>query len=228
MAGSAIAAARRWLVWICTAAGLALYNWWIAVPLRPGLLRSPNELFSNLEIDGHAYARWMQHADLASGLLLLVAFLVVGRRSLDRALGEWYLLLIFALGGSAGGLLPEHCLDTLNRSCHLDELELRLSGAQYLHVVAGIVEFAAITGVLCLAARRTRGLHSTSAALYRWLWRAAFVAYPLLAVAYLLVLGGAVIEPLFFVGFSLIVINQMWERTTSSGPRNSRATMLVV
>jgi hypothetical protein len=164
----------------------------------------------------------MQRADLVSGLLLLVALLLVGIRSLDRGTDEWILLIVFAVGGSAGGLFPERCLDTLNRSCHVDELELRLGGAQYLHVIAGIIEFAAITGVLFLAARRTRGQHSTCAVTYKWLWRSAFIAYPLLAVAYLFVLGGAVIEPLFFVGFSLIVITEMWERTvnwTATEPR---------
>ena len=184
------------------------------MPLRPHLLASPNELFSNLEVAGQPYAGWMQHADFASGLLLFAAFVIVGWRSLNGAGLEWLLLLVFAFGGAAGGIFPEQCLDTVNRSCHLDEIELRLGGAQYLHIVAGVVEFATITAVLYLSYRRTRGESSSIAKLYRGLYIGAWVFYPLLAIAYLFVLGGSLVEAAFFTGFSLIIIGQIRERTT--------------
>jgi hypothetical protein len=218
MAAETLSATRRRTAWCLAVAGLVLYNWWIAVPLRPSLLISPNELFSNLEVTGQPYASWMQHADCASGLLLFAALIIVGWRSLDGGALEWLLLSVFALGGAAGGIFPEQCLDTINRSCHLDEIELRLAGAQYFHIVAGIVEFAAITAVLYLSYRRTRGEPSRIATLYRSLYVGAWVFYPLLGVAYLFVLGGSFVEAAFFTGFSLIVIAQLEERT-AHGPR---------
>ncbi len=214
MAPRKISERQRIGAWGFTVAGLVFYNWWLAVLIRPSLLKSPNELFSNLEVSGQAYATWMQHADLVAGLLLFAAFLVVGSQSLERSMGEWLLLIVFALSGAAGGYFPEHCLDTINRSCHVDELELQLSGAQYLHIVAGIFEFAAITGVLVLAYRRTRGETSKEARIYRSLYLGAWVGYPLLAVAYLFVLGGSFVEAAFFTGFTLVVITQISERTS--------------
>ena len=65
---------RAVAVWILGIAGLVAYNWWLLVPLKPGLMTSPDELFSNLEITGQPYAALMQHCDLASGLLLVAAF----------------------------------------------------------------------------------------------------------------------------------------------------------
>jgi hypothetical protein len=214
MAAEALSATRRRTAWCLAILGLVLYNWWVAVPLRPSLLVSPNELFSNLEVNGQPYASWMQHADFASGLLLFAAFIIVGWQSLDGGALEWLLLLAFAFAGAAGGILPEQCLDTINRSCHLDEIELRLGGAQYLHIVAGIIEFASITAVLYLSYRRTRGEPSRIATLYRWLYFGAWVFYPLLAVAYLFVLGGSFVEAAFFTGFALVIIAQLRERTT--------------
>ena len=205
---------RRRAAWGLTMAGLVFYNWWLAVLLRPSLLKSPNELFSNLEVSGQPFANWMQHADLVAGMLLCVAFVVVGVQSLQRGVGEWLLLVAFAVSGAAGGYFPEQCLDTINRSCHLDELELQLGGAQYLHIVAGILEFAAITGVLILSYRRTRGERSPEARIYRSLYLGAWVLFPLLAIAYLFVLGGSFVEGAFFTGFTLIVVTQIFERTS--------------
>lgn len=35
---------RPALAWAAGSAGLLTYNWWVLVPFRPGLMRSPNEL----------------------------------------------------------------------------------------------------------------------------------------------------------------------------------------
>ncbi len=223
MGAETLSATRRRTAWCLAVPGLVLYNWWIAVPLRPSLLVSPNELFSNLEVNGQPYANWMQHADFASGIFLFAAFIIVGWQSLDGGTLEWLLLLVFALAGAAGGIFSEQCLDTINRSCHLEEIELRLRGAQYVHIVAGIIEFAAITAVLYFSHRRTRGQPSSIATLYRWLYDGAWVFYPLLAVAYLFVLGGSFVEAAFFTGFSLIVIAQLRERT-AHGSRHLRVS----
>src|SRR5215467_1840979 len=64
---------RRATAWGTGVVGLLAYNWWALVLLRPDLLRSPDEFFSNLEVTGHPYATLMQGADTLAGLLLLTA-----------------------------------------------------------------------------------------------------------------------------------------------------------
>jgi uncharacterized membrane protein len=66
------------------------------------------------------------------------------------------------------------------------EWSFRLPLQQYLHIVAGILEFGGITVALLFAFRRTRNQKTRSADVYRHLARAAFVAYPILGLAYLL------------------------------------------
>jgi Protein of unknown function (DUF998) len=216
-------------------AGLATYNWWLLTPLVPGLIRSPNELFSNLEVTGQPYATAMQHADLVSGLLLATAFLLVGSRSIradregrtDRAgragaadsvgRGEWAAMLVFAVSGGLGGVFPEVCADEVSAACRRVEWRFQLPVSQYLHMAVGVVEFGAITLALLLAYRRTRDTRSRRARLYRELVIGALVAYPLLGVAYLADRLGGLTEPVFFVGFTMMVLIQLAERTSSAG-----------
>jgi hypothetical protein len=204
---------RRRLAWVLTTLGLVLYNWWLILLWRPSLLRSPNELFSNLEVANQPFASWLQAADVASGLLLLSAFLVLGWRSRSGGELEFALLLVFATLGAVGGLFPEQCLDSVSRSCHVDAVTFRLGYNQYFHMVTGILEFAAITTVLYLSYRRTRSETSHVARLYRWLVVGALIGYPLFAVAYLWVIGGSGIEIAFFIGISLVVVAQVRERS---------------
>jgi Protein of unknown function (DUF998) len=206
--------------WALAVAGLIAYNWWVLVPLRPGLMSSPNELFSNLEVTGQPYATAMQHADLLSGVLLLIAFAVIGYRASVGGRGEWLALLLFAVCGSLGGLFPEVCADGINARCRSQEWKFQLPASQYLHITAGIFEFAGITVALLLAYRRTRDERSQGqpgrvARTYQALAVAAVVGYPLLGLAYLINRMGGVMEAVFFVGFTVMVLTQVAERTTA-------------
>jgi len=69
-AASRLSAVRALGAWIFGIAGLLLYNWWILAPFKPGLIVSPNELFSDLEVTGQPFATSMQHADLYPGCCL--------------------------------------------------------------------------------------------------------------------------------------------------------------
>ncbi|MGO8957263.1 MAG: DUF998 domain-containing protein [Streptosporangiaceae bacterium] len=206
---------RRALAWTLGTAGLVAYSWWLLVPLKPGLMRSPDELFSNLEVTGQPYASAMQHADLASGLLLVGAFWVAGygSRAVRR---EWLAMLGFGVSGALGGLFPEICADGVNAACRQMEVQFQLPASQYIHMVAGIFEFFFITAALALAVRRTRGQYTRTAVVYRWLAKAAVVAYPLLGLAYLLDRLGGVMEAVFFVGFTVMVLAQLAERTRAT------------
>jgi hypothetical protein len=216
--------ARLTVTWIFAIAGMLAYNWWLLVPLKPGLMTSPSELFSNLEVTGQPYATVMQHLDLLSGLLLLVAFAAAGSRSIPGGRPEWLAMLVFAVGGSLGGLFPEVCADGINARCRSLEWRFQLPVSQYVHDCAGIVEFSAITVALLLAVWRTRGGQSRTARIYRALAVGALVAYPLLGLAYLVNRLGGVMEAVFFAGFTVMVLTQVVERTQAAGRnRGTRA-----
>jgi hypothetical protein len=206
-------AARSALAWLLGIAGLAAYNWWLLVPLKPGLMTSPDELFSNLEVTGQPYAGLMQHADLASGVLLFAAFALAGHGATRSGRREWLALLGFAVAGSLGGLFPEVCADGVNAVCHRQEWRFELPASQYLHMGAGIAEFAAITIALLYAWRRTRHSGGRIPALYRGLAAGALIAYPLLGAAYLVNRMGGVMEAVFFAGFTVMVVTELADRT---------------
>jgi hypothetical protein len=221
--------ARPVAAWICGIAGLLAYNWWVLVPFRPGLLRSPDELFSNLEVSGQPFASVMQHADLLSGLLLAGAFLAAGRKSIPGGRREWLAMMVFAAAGALGGVYPEVCADEISAVCRHKEWSFQLPVSQYLHTLAGIAEFGAITVALLLACQRTRGQQSRggqprAATVYRALARGAAVAYPLLGLAYLLNRLGAVMEGVFFAGFTVMVAAQLAGRTTAGSARQAKGS----
>jgi hypothetical protein len=210
---------RVTLAWTLAVAGLLAYNWWVLVPFKPGLMRSPSELFSNLEVTGLPYATAMQRADLSSGILLLAAFLVAGNatvgvaESIRRGRLEWLAMMGFALAGAAGGLWPEVCNDTSDATCRRLEWRFQLPADQYVHIAAGILEFTLITVALSYAVLRNRGLTTRFAAIYRCLLWSAAIAYPLLGAAYLSDRLGGVMEGVFFTGFTVMVATQIAERT---------------
>jgi hypothetical protein len=199
--------------WIFGIAGLTAYNWWLLVPLKPGLMTSPDELFSNLEVTGQPYAAVMQHCDLASGLLLMAAFALTGLGAGRPGRREWLSMLAFAAAGALGGLFPEVCADGINAACRRQEWRFELPAAQYIHMVAGIFEFAAITLALLYAVRRSRESRSWPAAVYRGLGCGALICYPLLGAAYLTDRLGGIMEAVFFTGFTIMVATQLAERT---------------
>jgi hypothetical protein len=207
---------RRALAWTLGTAGLLTYSWWVLVPLKPGLMRSPNELFSNLEVTGQPYAAAMQHADFAAGLLLVAAFWTAGYGS-RAGRREWLAMLGFGISGALGGLFPEVCADGVNAACRRMEVHFQLPASHYIHMAVGIFEFFFVTVALVLAVRRTRGQYTRTAVVYRWLAGCAVVAYPLLGLAYLVNRLGGVMEAVFFIGFTVMVVAQLAELTSAMG-----------
>jgi hypothetical protein len=154
----------------------------------------------------------MQHADLLSGLLLSAAFLAAGRTSVRGGRLEWSAMMVFSVAGALGGVFPEICSDGVNAVCRNRELRFQLPVQQYVHIAAGVLEFGGITLALVYAWRRTRDEKTRNARIYRELGRAALAAYPVLGLAYLLNRLGSVVEAIFFVGFTVIVLTQLDER----------------
>ena len=198
---------RRSLAWACGVAGLVAYNWWVLVPFKHGLMRSPSELFSNLEVTGQPYAIVMQRADITAGVLLLLALLLAGSKSVEGARREWLGLVVFALAGAIGGLFPQVCADALNHSCMSAEWHFRLAASQYVHDSSGVIEFAGLTLALWFAALRPAAPRA-----YRILSLVVIVAYPVLGVSYLFNRYGGIVEAVFFITFTLVIVLQLAER----------------
>jgi hypothetical protein len=198
--------------WVLGIGGLLAYNWWVLVPFKPGLLRSPDEFFSNLEVSGQPYAALMQHLDVLSGLLILAAFAVVGFSTIRSGQREWLGVIVFALAGLIGGLFPQVCEDGISVACMDAERHFQLPLSQYVHDGAGIVEFTGITLALLLAVRRTRSDAAVTARTYRVLAIGAAIMYPVLGLTYMINKLGAVVEGVFFAGFTVMVMLQLHER----------------
>jgi hypothetical protein len=220
-AGPGLSRGRAVLAWTLGLAGLLAYNWWLLVPLMPGLMTSPSELFSNLEVSGQPYAAAMQHADVLSGVLVLGALLATGGRSIPAGRPDWLAMVCFAVAGTLGGLFPEVCADSINALCRRQEWRFELPVSQYVHIAAGILEFAGITIALMVAIRRTRGHRTLTARAYRRLGQAALACYPLLGLAYLVDRLGGLMEAVFFTGFTVMIVTQLAERTR----RQARVTL---
>jgi hypothetical protein len=116
------------------------------------------------------------------------------------------------MAGAIGGLFPQVCADAINHSCMNAEWHFRLATSQYVHDGSGVIEFAGITLALWLAIRRTRDQRTAASIGYRILGWGAVVGYPALGVSYLFDIYGGIIEALFFVGFTAMVLMELAER----------------
>jgi len=192
-------------------AGLLLYNWWVVVPFVHGMLPSVNGFFSDIEASDLPHAALLQHLDLLSGIMLVTALALrgsVGRQYRGR---EWGWLVGFAIAAGAGGKFSYACSSGLSAVCRAQERRLQLPLHHYIHMLSGVLEFATITAAVVLAVRRTRGQHTGSALVYRNVLHLFYIAYPLLALAYLTDRLGAFIEPVFFLSFTLVIITHLFQ-----------------
>ena len=209
---------RRDLSLAAGAVSVVAYNWWVAVPFRPGLLPSTDGFFSDLEAGGRPDASIMYHLDLVAGVLLVVALLIAGTAGPRRSRLEHGALLGFGLAGALGGEFRYACAEGVSATCRRAEWHLQLPFHHYVHVVAGTAEFALLPLALHAACQRTMHEETRSARVYRAVWRVLVVAYVLLAGAYLTDRLGAFIEPVCFVAFSVVVMTELAERA----PPNAR------
>jgi hypothetical protein len=191
--------------------GIVLYNWWVWVVVATNLLVNSDEFFSDLEATSRHDATLFQHFDLAAGLVMLVAFLLRGPWGPEAKRKEWRWLLLFAVAGTVGGHYGYACPEGLSAACRNAEWHLRLPLHHYVHVVSGIIEFAAMTTAVYIAWKRTREDCGWVAQGVRATALTMLIGYPLLAVAYLTDRVGAFVEPLFFVCFSVMVAIEVLE-----------------
>ncbi len=193
--------------------GLVAYNWWVVVPFVPGLMPSVNGFFSDLEATGRPHSALMSDADLAAGLLLLAALLLRGSTAQRGVRGEWKWMVGFAVAGAIGGRYPYACAEGLSEACRQMEWHLELPLHHYIHVVSGIFEFATLTVAAILAMRRTRHAGTVEARAYVAVVTSLVVGYPLLGLVYLTDRLGTLVEPIFFLTFSAMVVTELFEPT---------------
>ena len=191
--------------------GVALYNWWVVVALHGHLMTTPDELFSDLDATGRPDAALLQHLDLTAGLVLIVALLLRGRRGPGGTRAEWPWLVGFAASGAVGGHFAYACPEGISAACRSAEWRLALPPHHYVHVLAGIAEFTTATVAVYLAWQRTRPVDRPTTRTVRWTGRVLVASYPLLGVAYLTDRLGALVEPIFFVCFSVMVLVELLE-----------------
>jgi hypothetical protein len=154
----------------------------------------------------------MQRADMAAGVLLVAALLLRGATGSDGTRRrEWPWLVAFSALGAIGGRFPYACAAALDPACRRLERSLELPWHHYVHMAAGVGEFATITLAIWLAYRRTRGSESFEAQVFRFLIYLLVVAYPLLGVAYFGDVWGALIEPVFFLAFTSVLLAELFE-----------------
>jgi hypothetical protein len=121
-------------------------------------------------------------------------------------------MIVFAISGLIGGLFPQVCEDGVSVACMDAERHFQLPLTQYVHDGAGIVEFIGITLALLLAVRRTRSQRTVTARTYRALAIGAAIMYPILGLTYMINKLGAIVEGVFFAGFTVMVVVQLHER----------------
>ena len=191
--------------------GVLAYNWWVVVPFVPRLMPSVNGFFSDLEATGRPHASLMSDADLAAGLLLTAALLLRGSTVGLAVRREWKWLVAFAVAGAIGGRYPYACAEGLSATCRQMEWHLQLPVHHYVHVVSGIAEFATLTVAAVIAMRRTRNDGTPVSRVYAGVVTMLVLGYPLLGVVYLTDRLGTLVEPIFFVAFSVMVLTELFE-----------------
>ncbi|MGD0312672.1 MAG: DUF998 domain-containing protein [Acidimicrobiales bacterium] len=192
-------------------AGVLAYNWWVVVPFVPGLMPSVNGFFSDLEATGRPHAALMSDADMAAGVLMVAALLLRGSTAAHGRRREWKWMVAFALAGAVGGRYPYACAEGLSATCRRLEWHLQLPLHHYVHVVSGIAEFATLTVAAVIAWRRTRHDGTGQARIYSGVVTTLLIGYPLLGLVYLTDRLGTLVEPVFFVAFSVMVMAELFE-----------------
>ena len=193
-------------------AGVVAYNWWVVVPFVPGLMPTVNGFFSDLEATGRPHAGLMSDADMAAGILMAAALLLRGSAGPRGVRREWKWMMAFALAGAVGGRFPYACSEGLSAACRTQEWNLQLPLHHYVHVVSGIAEFVTLTTAAVIAMRRTRSdgtrrvprLLGVGQGVDREPTRS-------LALVYITDRLGTLVEPIFFIAFSVMVLTEVFE-----------------
>lgn len=172
---------RRVAALIIGALGVLFYNWWVAALFVPGLMHSANGFFSDLEASGLRDSSTFQHADIAAGICWSLALLFRSRNGTDgEARREWPWRIAFSACGILGGIFVYACPEGTSSVCRSLEWHFKLPLHHYIHMLAGIAEFATLTIALAFLARRRADRPDLTSRVSRVLFIALLAMYPYL------------------------------------------------
>ncbi len=150
---------------------------------------------------------------MAAGVLMVVALLLRGPSARHGVRREWKWMVAFAVAGAVGGRFPYACSEGLSATCRTLEWHLQLPPHHYIHVVSGILEFGTLTTAAVIAMLRTRHEGTLESRLYAGIVRVLAVSYPFLGLVYITDRLGTLVEPIFFVAFSAMLLVEIFEPT---------------
>lgn len=197
--------------------GLGAYNWWLAAPFVPGMLRDRDGFFSDLSADGQPHAAMLHRVDILAGGLLIVALLLRGPLDGLTKRPEWPWLVAFAVIATIGGMFPYACAPGFDASCRRLQWGLGLPLHHYVHMMSGIGEFFSATMAIWVARHADLEGHTIPGRVSHFLLPALIVAYPVLGYSYFFDRAGNLIEPVFFLIFSAIVVAELSSPEARSG-----------
>jgi hypothetical protein len=197
--------------------GLGAYNWWLAAPFVPGMQRDGSGFFSDLSADGQPHAAMLHRVDTLAGVLLVVALLLRGPFDGLTKRPEWPWLLAFAVVAAIGGMFPYACAPGYDAACRRLQYGFDLPLHHYVHMVSGVCEFFFATMAIWVARHSCPEGHRLPGRVSHVLLPVLIVAYPILGFAFLRDRAGSLIEPVFFVIFSAIVVAELSNPEARSG-----------
>ena len=153
---------------------------------------------------------------LCVAFALLVAFGLRYRFWSRTSIAMWWYGVMWALGGLFEGIFPMQCASTPDKACGKAELRFTLPVHHYLHIGLGVLEFAG-GSFMILKAWRTPAL-GWLARLGRVMSGWLLVIYPLIGLTFFTKKWQGIMEPVFFVTFTVIAAAVLWYRTDPTTP----------
>ena len=203
---------RSIVIFVLGMCGVVANNWWIYIWFITPAQPTVTGMLSDLEVRGEPGAALMGGLDMTAGIAFLLALLLSHRIPQYRKARGW--LIVYALSAILGGAFPYACAEGLDPQCRRQEWLFQLPFHHYIHVVSGIVSFAAVTiALVYLIAAVTQS---------RLPYVAIGFGYLLLVVSYLANRYGMLVEPLFMVSGAATVMWCLWLHQRQR-PRRLRA-----
>lgn len=202
---------RRAVSVVLLGVGLALFNWWLALPWlvpRDGMF---DRLISDATATGSQNATAIRLLEAGGASILVLALLLRGP---DDAQGrprlDWWCVVGLVAFEILGAVFVEACQSGTDRACFERELAFDLEWHHYLHIVAGVFEWSFALAAAWFGWRRLRG--NARGRVYQALLIYAPVVLAPLALAFFTHRLFAVVEFTIYAAFSLLIALTVTER----------------
>ena len=209
--------ARRPLIVVLLVVGLALFNWWIALPWlvpRTGMF---DRLISDATADGSPNAILIRLLEGTGAALVFLALLLRGPDDEHgRRRPDWWCAVGLVVFEAFDAVFVESCQSGTDRVCFDRELSFALDWHHYLHIAGGVFEWTFALLAAWFGWRRLRG--TRRGRVYGALLVYAPIVLLPLAVTFVTHRLFAVVEFTIYTAFSILIVLVVSER----GPDPSR------